>query len=120
MSTRDSSPQDGLDHEAALARVGGDEDLLKEIARIFIDDCPRTLAELRDAGARGDCVLVERAAHGLKGASSNFGASGVVAAAFHLEKMGRARTLDGFALGLQELETVLSALSNELELLIAS
>jgi HPt (histidine-containing phosphotransfer) domain-containing protein len=120
MNTNGLSPRDGLDHDAALARVGGDEDLLKEIARVFIDDCPRSLAELRDAGARGDCVLVERAAHGLKGASSNFGASGVVAAALHLEKMGRSGTLDGFAPGLRELETVLAALSDELESLITS
>ena len=33
---------------------------------------------------------MERAAHTLKGAAGNFGARGVVAAAQHLEEMGRA------------------------------
>jgi len=115
-----SGPGDGLDSGAALARVGGDADLLKEISRIFIDDCPRAMAELQDAAARRDCSLLERAAHGLKGAASNFGASSVVAAALHLEKMGRSGTFEGFAHALQELEKALSALRDELEALIAS
>jgi HPt (histidine-containing phosphotransfer) domain-containing protein len=120
MDTNEWGPKEGLDCEAALARVGGDVDLLKEIARIFMDDCPRALAELRDASARGDCVLLERAAHGLKGAASNFGASSVVAAALHLEKMGRSGTIEGFAPAYRELENVLAVLHEELESLIAS
>jgi two-component system, sensor histidine kinase and response regulator len=120
METNGSRPRSGLDREAALSRVGGDADLLKEIACVFVDDCPRALAELRDAAARGDFQVVERAAHGLKGAASNFGASNVVAAALHLETMGRSRKLDGFDHGFQELETVLSELRAELETLMAS
>jgi HPt (histidine-containing phosphotransfer) domain-containing protein len=115
-----SSPGDGLDWNAALDRVGGDVDLLKDIARIFIDDCPRALAELRDACARGDCTLAERAAHGLKGAAANFGATRVVDASLHLEKMGRAGTLDGFAPALEVLENGLASLQKELETLLAS
>ena len=120
METDELGPGEGLDCDAALARVGGDADLLKEIARIFIDDCPRAMAEMQDASARADCVLLERAAHGLKGAASNFGASNVVAAALHLEKMGRSGTVEGFAAAYLDLEKVLSALRDELESLIAS
>jgi two-component system, sensor histidine kinase and response regulator len=120
MKTDQLGPGEGLDCDAALARVGGDADLLKEIARIFLDDCPRAMAEMRDASARGDCVLLERAAHGLKGAASNFGASNVVAAALNLEKMGRSGTVEGFAPAYRELDTALSKLHDELESLIAS
>src|SRR5450631_2427104 len=88
---------DGFDKDAALGRVGGDLDLLKEIARVFLDDCPRSLAELREAAARSDCAVVERSAHTLKGASANFGAARLVAAALLIEKMGHARTMDGVA-----------------------
>jgi HPt (histidine-containing phosphotransfer) domain-containing protein len=115
-----SEPWDGLDRDAALGRVGGDVDLLKEIAGVFLDDCPRSLAELRDAAARGDCVGAERAAHGLKGAASNFGAGHVVAAALRIEQMGRAGKLDDFAPALESLEAALAALRDELEALIAS
>ena len=78
------------------------------------------MAEMQDASVRGDCVLLERAAHGLKGAASNFGASNVVAAALHLEIMGRSETIEGFAPAYRELEKALSALRDELESLIAS
>jgi HPt (histidine-containing phosphotransfer) domain-containing protein len=111
---------DGFDMDAALGRVGGDLDLLKEIARIFLDDCPRSLTELRDAAASNDCVVVERSAHALKGASANFGAARLVVAALRIEKMGHARTLDGFAPAMAEMESALDALCSELEALIAS
>jgi HPt (histidine-containing phosphotransfer) domain-containing protein len=114
------APGDGLDVDAALARVGGDVDLLKDIARVFLDDCPRALAELQNAGARGDCAAVERAAHGLKGAASNFGASVVVAAGLRIEQMGHAGTLEEFGPALASFEAALASLSDELEALLAS
>ncbi len=120
MEENRSSLRDGLDWDAALERVGGDADLLKDIARLFIDDCPRALAELRDAGARGDHPLVERAAHGLKGAASNFGARRVVETSLRIEKMGRAGTLDDFPAVLEALEDGLASLRKELEALLAS
>jgi len=110
----------GLDLESALARVGGDLDLLKEISRVFLDDCPRSLAEIRDAAARVDYVVVERAAHGLKGASSNFGASRVVSAALYIEQLGRGQKLDEFAPAFDALEAALAALCSELEALLDS
>jgi HPt (histidine-containing phosphotransfer) domain-containing protein len=119
-SSPGSTPGDGLDWDAALARVGGDVDLLNDIARVFLDDCPRALAELQDAGTRGDCALAERAAHGLKGAASNFGAKRVVEASLHIERMGRAGSLDGFAAALEALENGLASLREELETLLGS
>jgi HPt (histidine-containing phosphotransfer) domain-containing protein len=111
---------DGFDKDAALGRVGGDIDLLKEIAGVFLGDCPRSLAELRDATARGDCAVVERSAHALKGAAAIFGADRLVSAALHVEKMGHARTLDGISPALSEVEAALDVLRAELERLIAS
>ncbi len=118
MDMNRSSPLDGLDREAALARVGGDIDLLKDIARVFLDDCPRALAELRKAGTNNDCVLAEQAAHSLKGAASNFGAGRVVETSLHIEKMGRAGKLDGFESAVESLESALALLRSELEALL--
>src|SRR5262249_1948141 len=61
-----------LDRALALSRVGGDAELLKEIAMLFLEEYPRVLDELRNAIARGDARSVERTAHGLKGSVSNF------------------------------------------------
>jgi len=106
-----------FDKEVALARVGGDADLLKEIAQLFLEDYPKSLADLHEALNAGDARRVERAAHGLKGAVSNFGAAPAVAAALQLETLGRAREMTDVGLVLQTLERALAALRPELEAL---
>ena len=104
-----------MDLQAALSRVGGDAELLKEIATIFLEDYPKAMADLREAAARGDAKRVERAAHGLKGSVSNFGADAAVNAAFRIESMGRDQQLAEVAHVIQTLELALAALRSELE-----
>jgi HPt (histidine-containing phosphotransfer) domain-containing protein len=106
-----------FDKEVALSRVGGDTELLKEIAELFLDDYPKSLLELRQAIAAGDPKRVERSAHGLKGSVSNFGARPAVDAALQLETMGRTQKLVEEQQVLHSLELALAALRTELELL---
>jgi HPt (histidine-containing phosphotransfer) domain-containing protein len=110
-------PGKGLDRDLALSRVGGDAELLKEIAALFMEDYPNVLAELRAAAARGDAEGVERAAHGLKGSVANFGAQAAVDAAFQLEQMGRAGDLSRVREAIDTLARVLDALHPELKTL---
>jgi signal transduction histidine kinase/CheY-like chemotaxis protein len=79
----------------ALARVGGDRQLLAEISRLFVDDAPHHLDRIRAALDAGDGEALRRAAHGLKGAAANFDADAVVAAARALEEIGRTTHFDG-------------------------
>ena len=104
-----------FDKEVALSRVGGDAELLKEIAVLFLDDYPKSLIELRLAVDARDPKRVERSAHGLKGSVSNFGARPAVDAAFQLEIMGRAQKLVEVEQVLRTLELALAALRPELE-----
>jgi two-component system sensor histidine kinase/response regulator len=104
-----------LDLEVALARVGGDPDLLKEIAVLFLDHYTEWLGEIREAAGRGDAKGVENTAHGLKGSVANFGAQAAVDAAMHLESLGRSRDLTDVGTSLAALESALSALRPELE-----
>jgi HPt (histidine-containing phosphotransfer) domain-containing protein len=104
-----------FDKSVALARVGGDEDLLKEIAILFLDDYPKSLTELRAAVDTGDARRLERSAHGLKGSVSNFGARPAVDAALQLETMGRAQEMVEVEQVLHTLELALAALRPELE-----
>ena len=78
-----------LDRAALLERLEGDAELLAEIVGVFLEDCPRLVASIREAVARGDARLLERAAHTLKGSVGNFGVSAAAAAALRLEQMGR-------------------------------
>ncbi len=103
-----------LDRATALARVGGDLDLLKEIAALFLDEYPRELDEIRSALAASDADTLERSAHGLKGSVANFGAAAAVDAAFQLEQIGKAGKLDQVPPPLAALERALALLHAEL------
>jgi two-component system sensor histidine kinase/response regulator len=78
-----------LDRQALLERVGGDDGLLREITKIFLEEYPTLLDEIRSAVAAGDAQRIERAAHSLKGAVANFGAAAATDAAYQMESVGR-------------------------------
>jgi two-component system sensor histidine kinase/response regulator len=76
-------------------RLGGDEDLFRELIEIFLEESPKLGKTLRDAIASGDSEGVMRAAHTIKGEVSCLGASEVAAEALKLETMGREKNLAG-------------------------
>jgi HPt (histidine-containing phosphotransfer) domain-containing protein len=76
-----------------MRHVGGDRKLLREIIEIFLATAPQMLTDIRDAILCGDCQKVERAAHALRGAASNFFSVRVDQAALALETMGLGREL---------------------------
>jgi HPt (histidine-containing phosphotransfer) domain-containing protein len=84
-----SLPQPDLDPEAIanLRALGdeGDDTFLREIICIYLQDTPLRLADLRNASTAGDRALYTRAAHTIKGSSSNVGALAVRALAEELE-----------------------------------
>jgi CheY-like chemotaxis protein/HPt (histidine-containing phosphotransfer) domain-containing protein len=103
----------------ALARVGGDRMLLGELAAIFMAECPELVAALRAGVERNDAQAVYHAAHTLKGAMGNFGATAAVEAARVLERMGRQGTLTDASPALTALEAELSRLLPALTTLLS-
>jgi CheY-like chemotaxis protein len=103
-----------LDESLALSRVGGDLDLLKEVAELFLDDYPSTFEKIKAAVASRDATALEQHAHSLKGSVSTFGANRAFEAAFTLEKQGRSGDMTGASDGLRQLEQALEALRPEL------
>lgn len=97
----------GFDLSAALERVGGDQELLKEIADLFLEDAPQILAAVRSAVESGDAEGLQRAAHSLKGSVANFGAEEAVRWAYSLEQMGQENSLSGASDALEVLEVEL-------------
>ena len=67
------APESSLDRRLALSRVGGDMELLREIAALFLEECPRSLLEIHQAVTGEDAAKLENAAHSLKGSVANFG-----------------------------------------------
>jgi CheY-like chemotaxis protein len=103
-----------IDRRAILDRVGGDTELLTEIASLFLEDCPKLLSEIRQAFQQGDLEHLEKAAHALKGSVSNFGADAAVEAALRVESMGRSRDLTEAPQAIVRLEREIARVTEEL------
>ena len=103
-----------FDRAAALAGVGNSEKLLREIAGLFLEDCPRMLGGVRAAIDRGDAPRLGRAVHTLKGCLCNFGAAAAVAAARRLEALREANELSGAEEAYQALEQEIRRLEQAL------
>jgi len=92
------------DEGALLKRFGGDRQFLRGMARIFLADSPKRLAEIRQAIDRRDCEKLRIAAHTLKGSVANFVSRPAVEAAHQLELMGREQNLTDAEAGYARLD----------------
>ena len=90
-------------------------DLLREIAALFLEDYPLSLASIHRAVEADDAAALERAAHSLKGSACNFGESDVVHAASELEIKARASEWVGIPAIVGNLTESLALLKDQLE-----
>jgi HPt (histidine-containing phosphotransfer) domain-containing protein len=81
------------DRDAALVRVGGDLEMLRELVQIFREESLRGMEALRDGLRRGDAASVKLHAHTLRGSLAFFGADWAMTLAQQLETMGRSGDL---------------------------
>jgi PAS domain S-box-containing protein len=79
------APPAPVDVAAVLERMDGDVDLLKELAGLFLSECPERMAEIRHAITQRDESKLASAVHNLKGSVGNFSAREAVDAARRLE-----------------------------------
>lgn len=68
---------------------GDNDEFLREIAGIFLEDTPQRIAELEQGLVAGDVSKFTRAAHSIKGSSANLGAMALRTAAEKLEHQAR-------------------------------
>jgi signal transduction histidine kinase/DNA-binding response OmpR family regulator/HPt (histidine-containing phosphotransfer) domain-containing protein len=100
------------DRSTALARVDGDEFLLRELVQVFLDESPRQLIKLQHAIETVDPEEIERTAHSLKGELSYLGLPTVAQKARDLERMGHERTLQPAAEVLGSFQADVSAVAD--------
>ncbi len=84
-----------FDKDDALKMFEGEEEFLKELAEIFINDAPEHMSEIEEAVNCRNSEALVKSAHKLKGAAANFGKNVTTDTAFKLETMGREHNLDG-------------------------
>ena len=107
----------GVDTKSALRRTGGNPKRYEMLLRKFAEST--AVEEIRDALAKGDMATGGRAAHSLKGAAANLGATAVAEAAGKVEKEIQAGEtappgLDGMAASLRNtVQAIQSAFPNE-------
>ncbi|KKW91757.1 MULTISPECIES: Hpt domain-containing protein [Sphingobium] len=77
-----------MDWARALQNADGSEELLLELAEVFIAECPEMMRQLRAAIDGRDMRELQRTAHSLKGSARIFAAPAATDAAFRLEAMG--------------------------------
>ena len=99
----------------ALDRLGGDEELLRELCQIFLEESPKLLGKLRQAIVEANADAVMRAAHNLKGELGYLGAAAAALAAQELEDMGHENDLTQAAATLVVLERETASLHRALK-----
>lgn len=118
---QEQTPQSGaqaaaaLDLTAALDRVEGDRDLFAELVRLFLEECPAAMKEIRQALQNGDAHLLDRLAHTIKGSSASLGANRVSQAALALEMRARSAALQNAGELVDSLQAELDRSLPELE-----
>lgn len=103
MPNRQILDPEAISNLRALSPDDGDV-FLKEILGIFLDDTPIRIAELHTSRASGDAATFTRAAHSIKGSSSNVGASELRIVAEQLEHKSRQQGLSDVEELVAELE----------------
>jgi len=100
----------------ALARLGGDETLLRELIRMFRQDAWELLDKIRAGITLDDAEAVARNAHNLRGLAANFDATSVMRTTRAIERMAGERHLADAAPLVNELakdlEVVVTALTD--------
>ena len=81
--------QGTFDVSETLDRFGGDVEFLQDVAEQFVSEAATLLGVMRSALEASSGDELARAAHGLKGAASNFGAAALVECAQCVEDLGQ-------------------------------
>ena len=97
--------------------TGGNEKLMRSLAKSFLSDAPRKFSALRNAITKQNADALGKTAHALKGALGIFGALKAVALARSLEKLGRDGSVQGAAEIFVSLEAEFVGLDQQLQAL---
>ncbi len=77
-----------FDERLALQRVDGDEELLHEIAALFVEDCESLSESICSAVENADAEAINHIGHRVKGSAGNLGGAVVQEIAYQLERIG--------------------------------
>lgn len=105
---------DAIENLRSLNPDDNDE-FLREIVGIFLEDTPKRLSELEECLAKQDVRSFTRAAHSIKGSSANVGAAYLRSAAERLEHKSNAEGLSDVTAQISEVRERFAEAKTELE-----
>jgi CheY-like chemotaxis protein len=100
--------------ELLLDSVMGDRDLLTEMAELWLADSAKQESQIRNGLDAGDAIMVQRAAHALKGSVGTFQASAAQDAANQLEIFAKDADLVGARNAFERLLTQIDLVRQDL------
>ncbi|MFT5524580.1 MAG: two-component system sensor histidine kinase/response regulator, partial [Pirellulaceae bacterium] len=83
-----------IDWTTALDAVNGDQDLLKDVIRAYLDEGPMLLQQMRTSLAAQDALTLRRAAHTFKGSMRFFGIAEAHDIALKVEELAQEKNFD--------------------------
>jgi CheY-like chemotaxis protein len=83
-----------FDEDALRHRLSGDDELMTDVIRLFLEDLPVRLAAIHAAVTARDAVALRAEAHALKGAAGNLSAGGLFEASSVLERIAAESHMD--------------------------
>jgi HPt (histidine-containing phosphotransfer) domain-containing protein len=93
---------------------GDNGEFLREIISIYLEDTPKRIGELKASLASGDASTFTRAAHTIKGSSSNVGAVALKGVAERMELVSKRQGLGAMAPLIADCEAEFSRAAAEL------
>lgn len=103
-----------LNRSELIQLLDGNPELILTIVDSFLDDCSDYMESIRYAVEEEDRKVLEREAHGLKGAAGSLRANPTTEAAQELEEMGHTDNFSGAESALETLEHEVDRLKEEL------
>ena len=97
-----------------LDSVMGDRALLAEMAELWLADSAKQETQIRNGLDSGDAIMVQRAAHALKGSVGTFQASAAQDAANQLEMFAKDADLVGARKAFERLSTQINLVRQDL------
>ncbi len=97
---------------------GDNDEFLREIVGIFLEDTPQRITELEESLAAADISKFTRAAHSIKGSSSNLGAVALRAVAEELEHRSRTQGLADAPAAIAQIKTEFARAQAELTAIV--
>ncbi len=103
-----------FNHAEAIEQCLGSEEMLAQMATVFLQNADQMLQAVRDAVSAQDPKALHRSAHTFKGAVGNLAAKRAYETALKLEQMGRNDALGEAQTALTELTDILDQLKTRL------